>query len=166
MRKLVTGAVAVGLAAVLLSPGTATAVDNVNTKKLRDAVTVNGILQHERAFQRIANNNGGTRASGTPGYKASVDYVVGRLERAGYEVTIQEFTFPFFRTSRRATLSQARRRRPSTRPRPSTTPAAAMSPALVVGHRHQVPATGPSPAAPPAVRTATSRAAPPGPASR
>jgi hypothetical protein len=47
--------------------------------KLRKAVTVAGILQHERAFQRIANNNDGTRASGTPGYDASADYVVKKL---------------------------------------------------------------------------------------
>jgi Zn-dependent M28 family amino/carboxypeptidase len=72
-------------------------LDEVNTKKLREGVTVNGILQHERAFQTIANFNGGTRASGTSGYRASVDYVKGRLQRAGYRVTEQEFTFPFYR---------------------------------------------------------------------
>jgi Zn-dependent M28 family amino/carboxypeptidase len=98
MRRLLTAAVAMSLAAAALaSPGTATAVDEVNTKRLRDAVTVNGILQHERAFQRIANSNGGTRASGTAGYDASADYVVNRLERAGYSVRRQTFTFPFFR---------------------------------------------------------------------
>ena len=59
-------------------------------------MTVNGILQHERAFQRIANNNGGTRASGTSGYDASARYVARKLRQAGYEVTVQEFTFPFF----------------------------------------------------------------------
>ena len=63
-------------AALVIPVSTATAaVDNVDTTKLRDAVTVSGILGHERALQRIANQNGGTRASGTPGYKASVDYV-------------------------------------------------------------------------------------------
>src|SRR5438128_3424607 len=67
-----------------------------NTKRLRDAVTVQGILAHERAFQRIANANGGTRASGTPGYQASVDYVAGLLRAAGYEVTVQPFAFAFF----------------------------------------------------------------------
>ena len=41
-------------------------VDDINTTKLREAVTVNGILGHERALQRIANQNDGTRASGTP----------------------------------------------------------------------------------------------------
>jgi Zn-dependent M28 family amino/carboxypeptidase len=78
-------------------PTSASAVDDVNTRKLREAVTVNGILQHERAFQRIANENGGTRASGTPGYDASARYVARTLRRAGYKVTFQEFTFAFYR---------------------------------------------------------------------
>ena len=81
-------------------------LDEVNTKKLRNNVTVNGILQHERAFQTIANLNGGTRASGTPGYRASVDYVKGRLQNAGYRVAEQEFTFPFFRDLAPAEFSQ------------------------------------------------------------
>ena len=86
------------LAASLCLPSTAFAdLDEVNSKKLRDGVTVNGILQHERAFQAIANANGGTRASGTPGYEASLQYVKGRLQKAGYRVKEQEFTFPFFR---------------------------------------------------------------------
>ena len=78
----------------------------VDTKKLRTAVTVNGILEHERAFQRIANTNGGTRASGTPGYDASAKYVAGRLKNAGYKVTVQQFTFPFFRVLAPGEVSQ------------------------------------------------------------
>jgi Zn-dependent M28 family amino/carboxypeptidase len=89
--------VALLLVAALLVPAPAFAVDEVNTKRLRDAVTVSGILGHERALQRIANQNGGTRASGTPGFAASAAYVKGRLAAAGYNVTEQEFTFPFFR---------------------------------------------------------------------
>lgn len=108
MRRLATlsAATAAVLTATALTAAPAGAVDTINTKRLRDAVTVNGILAHERAFQRIANANGGTRASGTPGYDASVAYVVGRLERAGYEVTTQEFTFPFFRDLADPTLAQ------------------------------------------------------------
>ncbi len=104
MRKL-----AIPLAAVLvvtLAPAPAFAVDEINTKKLRDAVTVAGILGHERAFQRIANNNGGTRASGTPGYAASVAYVKRTLRDAGYDVSEQGFTFPFYRELAPAQLSQ------------------------------------------------------------
>ena len=91
-RALVLGA----LAASLCLPSTAFGLDEVNSKKLRDAVTVNGILQHERALQAVANANGGTRASGTPGYEASLQYVKQRLVKAGYRVKEQEFTFPFF----------------------------------------------------------------------
>ena len=97
MRKALIGAVGIPLTLGLLVPTNASAIDEVDTKKLRTAVTVNGILEHERAFQRIANANGGTRASGTPGYDASAKYVAGRLKNAGYKVTVQEFTFPFFR---------------------------------------------------------------------
>lgn len=37
-----------------------------DSSKLRKAVDPAGILVHERRFQRIANANDGTRASGTP----------------------------------------------------------------------------------------------------
>ena len=91
----VAGAIAV-LAMLALAPAAPAQLDEVNTKKLRNAVTVSGILQHERAFQTIANLNGGNRASGTAGYDASAAYVKERLRRAGYRVTEQEFEFPFF----------------------------------------------------------------------
>lgn len=106
MRKALWGAAAIPLTLGLLVPVQASAIDNVNTAKLRRAVTVNGILQHERAFQQIANENDGTRASGTPGYDASAKYVAQRLRRAGYSVKLQEFTFPFFRELAPATLAQ------------------------------------------------------------
>ncbi len=70
------------------------AVDQVDTEKLRKAVTVSGILQHERAFQRIANDNDGTRASGTPGFDASADYVVRKLRQAGYKVKRADLHLP------------------------------------------------------------------------
>src|SRR5688500_154170 len=83
VRKIAFAAAGVLLSVGLLSPTQALAIDQVNTEKLRKAITVAGILQHERAFQRIANNNDGTRASGTPGYDASADYVVQKLRKAG-----------------------------------------------------------------------------------
>ena len=67
------------------------------TDELRDRVTVAGVMEHVQAFQDIADANGGTRASGTPGYAASRDYVVNRLRAAGYSPTVQEFEFPFYR---------------------------------------------------------------------
>lgn len=90
----VTAGVVVGSMA-LVAP--AQADDNNNSvKKLTDAVTVEGVLRHLDSLQRIADANGGTRASGTPGYTASADYVAGQLEKAGYQVTRQQFDFPFY----------------------------------------------------------------------
>jgi hypothetical protein len=43
--------------------------------KLLECVTVEGVRQHQAAFQAIADANGGTRAAGTSGYDASVAYV-------------------------------------------------------------------------------------------
>jgi aminopeptidase S len=67
-------------------------VNNTN-KKLLECVTLQGVREHQAAFQSIADANGGVRASGTPGYDASVAYVAQRMEAAGYDVTIQEFPF-------------------------------------------------------------------------
>ena len=39
-------------------------------------------------FQAIADANGGTRAAGTPGYRASRDYVAGKLLKAGYKANV------------------------------------------------------------------------------
>jgi len=94
------------VAAVAIPSTAAVAIDDVNTNKLERAVTVNGILQHERVLQRIANNNGGTRASGTPGYDASAAYVAKKLTDAGYEVSTQQFEFPFFQELAPSALAQ------------------------------------------------------------
>jgi Zn-dependent M28 family amino/carboxypeptidase len=64
--------------------------------KLRDAITVQGMQRHQQALQNIASANGNTRASGTPGYQQSVDYVVGQLKAAGYDPVVQPFDFAFF----------------------------------------------------------------------
>jgi hypothetical protein len=59
-------------------------------------VLVKDIRKHQAALQDVANANGGTRASGTPGYEASVAYVKRKLANAGFTVTEQVFDFPFF----------------------------------------------------------------------
>jgi Zn-dependent M28 family amino/carboxypeptidase len=55
--------------------------------------------EHLQALQAIADANGGTRVDDTPGYDQSVAYVQDRLAQAGYDVTIQEFTFDEFLTA-------------------------------------------------------------------
>ena len=84
----------------------ASAIDEVDTKKLRRGVTVEGILQHERALQKIATTNGGNRAATTAGYRASVDYVVSRLRAAGYEVTLDPFDFPIWTKNGPSTVAE------------------------------------------------------------
>ena len=91
------------VAAVVVTSGLAIAAPAVadqnelqearNSSSLTKAVTVNGILQHERQFQTIADRNEGTRASGLPGHTESADYVAKKLRAAGYTVTRQKFTF-------------------------------------------------------------------------
>jgi hypothetical protein len=66
---------------------------NDSIEKLLECVTVDGVRQHQGAFQAIADANGGTRAAGTPGYDASADYVAETLEAAGYEVELNGFDF-------------------------------------------------------------------------
>jgi hypothetical protein len=62
-------------------------------RKLLECVTLPGVLEHEQAFQAIADANNGTRYSGSSGYDESIDYVEERLTRAGYDVTRQAFEF-------------------------------------------------------------------------
>lgn len=84
-------------AALSASPKLPKAVTLIPSAKLRKAVTPASILDHERRFQQIANDTeGGTRASGTPGYGASARYVARKLRNAGYEVSVQRFKFPYF----------------------------------------------------------------------
>ena len=71
--------------------------NNNSVSKLLECVTLAGVLEHQQALQAIADANGGSRASGTPGYDASVDYLARRLEEAGYVVTRQELSFNAFR---------------------------------------------------------------------
>jgi Zn-dependent M28 family amino/carboxypeptidase len=54
------------------------------------------LAAHLGALQRAADENGGNRASATPGYDASIEYVSAELRRAGYEPVLQRFTFPYF----------------------------------------------------------------------
>jgi aminopeptidase Y len=80
--------------------GTASCDTRVNNthQKLQECVTLDGVRQHQQALQAIADANGGTRVSGSPGYDQSVDYAAGILDAAGYDVTIQDFQFQTFVT--------------------------------------------------------------------
>ncbi len=82
------------------------APNNNNSEKLRAAVTLAGVRQHQLAFQQIADANGGNRFSGLPGHDASVQYVIGKLEGAGYDVSVQEFPYTVFEERSPAAIEQ------------------------------------------------------------
>ena len=63
---------------------------------LRDKVTADAMMAHLSKLQDIANANNGTRAVGTPGYEASVDYVVNVLRGSGFDVQTPEFSARVF----------------------------------------------------------------------
>ena len=96
--------VAASLTAV---PATAEPVTNdrvVAQKKPKEG-TVQGVYEHLIELEEIGDAHG-TRSSGTPGYEASVDYVMQRLRKAGYKPVKQAFEFPFFERTGPSTFEQ------------------------------------------------------------
>lgn len=97
MRRFTSAAAATvlffGTAAVAVAVPKSTSVDS---SKLRKAVELDDIRDHQEELQEIADENNGTRASGTPGFQESADYVFKTLRKSGYRVTRQQFEFPFF----------------------------------------------------------------------
>ena len=75
---------------------------NNNTyQKLLRCISAEGVMEHERAFQAIADANEdqyypGSRAAGTEGYDDSVDYVKQTLEAAGWNVTLDPVDVTYF----------------------------------------------------------------------
>ena len=66
---------------------------NTTYQTLLECVTLDGVREHQAALQEIATSNGGNRFSGMPGYDASVEYVVEKLEAAGYDAEVQPFNY-------------------------------------------------------------------------
>jgi len=105
MKKLISVVLLLSLSTVIVTPTAVagegkfpseSACKNQNLNqihKLQRCVNADDVFEHLQAFQAIADANGGTRASGTPGYNESADYVAGLLENAGFNVERQEFSF-------------------------------------------------------------------------
>ena len=66
---------------------------NNTYEKLLECVRLEGVMEHLGAFQAIADAHDGTRADQTPGYQASVDYVVDVLTEAGWSAEVEPFTY-------------------------------------------------------------------------
>ena len=61
--------------------------------KLLECVRLEGVRAHQAALQAIADANGGTRAAATPGYDASVEYVIRTLRMPAGRSTLDQFDF-------------------------------------------------------------------------
>jgi len=105
---VVVSSVTCGAGAIFLdgfdgpTPATAACEARANDSpdKLVECMRNYDLWQHLVAFQQIADANPGpdghpSRTLGEPGYLASVNYVAGLMQAAGYNVTIQQYTFPY-----------------------------------------------------------------------
>ncbi|MQS15021.1 M20/M25/M40 family metallo-hydrolase [Streptomyces kaniharaensis] len=54
-------------------------------------IPVANVKAHLARLQSIADANGGNRAHGSSGYQASIDYVKGQLDAAGFTTAVKEF---------------------------------------------------------------------------
>ena len=90
--------VAAGVSANIATAAPAACATRVNNTiaRLLECVDLAGVREHQAALQSIADANGSTRVSGSPGYDRSVEYVEGRLRAAGWQVTRQAFDFQTF----------------------------------------------------------------------
>jgi hypothetical protein len=101
-------AVVVGLALLAAPSAAAAPPANCDTQvndtpsKLLPCITKADLWNHMQRFQAIADANPSpadghpSRNSGEPGYKASADYVAQVMRDAGYNVTIQQYTFTYY----------------------------------------------------------------------
>jgi Zn-dependent M28 family amino/carboxypeptidase len=106
MRRTHLAATAAFVAALVSAPSAVAAPPDVDSSRLERLVTVQGITEHQKALQNIADLNGGTRYTRTPGYTASAAYVKATLEKAGYSARYEMFNMPEWRETAPPVLQQ------------------------------------------------------------
>ncbi|WP_030177266.1 M28 family peptidase [Spirillospora albida] len=84
------GAAVLALAALAPSAG---AAPRTAAAVAAPDISLANVKAHLAQLQSIATANGGNRAHGRPGYRASLDYVKAKLDAAGYQTVIQSFTY-------------------------------------------------------------------------
>ncbi|GAA5171358.1 hypothetical protein GCM10023321_69790 [Pseudonocardia eucalypti] len=89
-KRLAAGLVALGTLAACSHASPSGPVGNPDGQ-LAKAAGQAGAFTHLEALQKIADDNGGTRETPSPGYDASVEYVAKVLRDAGYEVSTPTF---------------------------------------------------------------------------
>ncbi|MGW7517243.1 M28 family metallopeptidase [Streptomyces sp. NPDC054796] len=95
IRRLATalagGGLLVSLAAPALAAPSAPPAPPAPTLAAPDIPLAN-VKAHLSQLQSLATANGGNRAHGRAGYRASIDYIKAKLDAAGYTTTLQSFT--------------------------------------------------------------------------
>ncbi len=89
------GVAALSAATLSIIPASADSQSQPTTSRHATNGTVRGVMDHLIELEEIGDTHG-NRASGFPGYEASRDYVVKRLEKAGYTPKVQTFQFPYY----------------------------------------------------------------------
>ena len=99
MRSIRTTALSAVAATTLAATMTATltGLTLAGTSAPAEAATapdlsVTNVTAHLQKLQDIATANGGNRATGRPGYKASLDWVKAKLDAVGYTTAVQSFS--------------------------------------------------------------------------
>ena len=97
-------------------------------RDLADRVTADGMYVHLQKLADVASANGNTRADGTPGFDASVDYVAQTLRDKGFDVETPEFDRLAMTSPGRPTLALPGRSFPVVQASPlASTPAGGLS---------------------------------------
>ncbi len=73
------------------TPAGPTTAATAFAQKVSEAVTKDEMMVHITKLQEIADEHGGNRSLGSPGYDASVDYVANTLRDKGFDVQTPEF---------------------------------------------------------------------------
>ncbi|MDJ1138077.1 M28 family metallopeptidase [Streptomyces iconiensis] len=91
-HALLAASASAALAFTLLGAAGAQAETEAGARAAAPDIPVANVQQHLKELQAVAQANGGNRAHGRPGYKASVDYMKAKLDQAGFQTKIQQFT--------------------------------------------------------------------------
>ncbi|WP_104043874.1 M20/M25/M40 family metallo-hydrolase [Arthrobacter sp. ZGTC412] len=76
-----------------ITPGAGPVPEGTDARTVLEAFRGRGMMNHLKALQRVADENGGNRASGTSGYENSARYIEEQLRAAGYSPVRQTFSY-------------------------------------------------------------------------
>jgi aminopeptidase S len=93
VRRQALAVTGVALAGLLTATVPAATAEEAGATAAAPDIPVANVKQHLADLQSIATANGGNRAHGRPGYKASIDFVKAKLDAAGYTTSVQQFTY-------------------------------------------------------------------------